>query len=66
MGQHSPAGGVICGGKVGKNAFWDAFYAFVGVWLVDASVGWCVAVVFALGGGGGAPIWACVFVSSTR
>ena len=55
VGQHTAFRGVICGGKVGKNAFWDAFDAFVWVWLVDASVvGWCVAVVFALGGGVGA------------
>ena len=54
VGQHTAFRGVICGGKVCKNAFWDAFYAFVGVWLVDASVGWGVAVVSALVWGGGA------------
>ena len=60
VGQHTAFRGVICGGKVGKNAFWDAFDAFVGVWLVDASVVWGVAVVFALVWGGGAGLGSAV------
>ena len=48
MGQHTAFRGVICEAKVGKNALRLAFDAFVGVWLVDASVVRRVAVVFAL------------------
>ena len=59
VGEHSPAGGVIRRAQMGNMAFRGAFYTFVLVWLVHAGVCVRVAVVLALGGGGGTVFW-CV------
>ena len=64
VGEHSPAGGVICGAQVGKMAFRGAFYAFVGIGLVHAGVCVGIAVVLALGWGGCASLGAAIIICS--
>ena len=60
MGEHSPAGGVICRAQVGNMASAGAFYTFGGIWLVYAGVCVGIAVVLALGGGSFAGLGASI------
>ena len=62
VGEHSPAGGVICGVQVGNMASASTFYPFVGIWLVYAGVCVGIAVVLALGWGGFAGLGAAISI----